>query len=288
MTFKLKYYAPRLKPTDYTPLSEDHEKIIGLLKLLQKKHKITHEVEDISAGDVSIPAEMIRERRVYEHEFVPQARRLKKNVGVGLSKSLKKDRFLRLSGTIAIAHNGEIGWYATPCKEFEDYDDDFRIGFLKMLLDKGPRLLSKLCPPGHLDDSENKILNRFIDSGTLKGNFEKNVKVGYWRITKEANSHFMPEFDRFRNAQDNRRLLPKLKRIDAVCSMKNTAWVLEVEEKLNETALGQALVYRQLFSEDHPPENFPKLKIKAGIVCEISKPWIRDICREYDVEVFVV
>jgi hypothetical protein len=283
MAFKLRYYAPRLKPTDYSPLPEEHKKIMWLLKQLREKHKIESEIIDLSMGDVSIPAEIIRERITYERKFLPRKETLKKRTGVSLSL-LKR---YGLAGTIAIICNGEIEWYTIPRREFKKYDDNFRIGFLKMLLDDGPRLLSELCAPINLSDTEHKILKKFINSGVLKGSFQENIRVGLARIKREASSDFMLDFFSFRKAQDNR-LLSKLKWIDAVCSIKDTVWVLEVEKKLNETALGQALVYRDLFAEDHPPEDYPKLKIKAGIVCETSDPWIKDICEEYEIQVFVV
>ena len=286
MTFKLRYYAPRLKATDYIPLPEEHKKIIGLLKLLLETHKIESEIKDLSMKDESIPSEMIGEMRAYEREFLPRKQILKKRTGASLSV-LKKYGFPNVSGTIAITRNGEIEWYAIRCREFNEYDQDFRVGFLKMFLDKGPRLLSRLCSPNVDEGLESKILRKFISSGTLKGDFLINFKVGLTRIQKEASSRFMPEFGCFRNSQDNR-LLSKLRWIDAVCLIKNTAWVLEVEKRLNEIALGQVLIYRNLFSEDFSPEDFPRLKhIKAGIVCMTSHDWIMDICKDYDVQVFV-
>jgi len=287
MELGLRYYASRIKPTDYTPLSEEHKKIIELLNKIREKHKIKIEVTDLSDGDESIPDQIIRARHAYEHDFMPKAKILKKRVGVRLSVGLKKRGFINLSETIAITCDGGIGWYATPRKEFKKYDENFKIGFLKMLLDNGPILLSELCPPLRVRIQEDEILEKFIKSGILKGKFTKNVQLGLARIKKEANSCFFDEFSRFRNSHDNL-LLSKLRRVDAVCSFKNTVWILEVKKRLNETALGQALIYRELLSEDFPPEKFPELDIRVGIVCEILHPWIEDICKEYDVRVFVV
>ena len=114
MTFKLRYYAPRLKPLPFVPISEELKRIVRLLKLIRNKHEIGYEIIDLSMGNGSFPAEMIGERLAYEREFLPRAKILKERVGTGLSSVFKQYMHPNLAGTIAITRDGDIEWYAIP------------------------------------------------------------------------------------------------------------------------------------------------------------------------------
>lgn len=60
-------------------------------------------------------------------------------------------------------------------------------------------------------------------------------------------------------------------------------WVFEVKSQLNTEALGQVLIYHQLFSED-----YPQFKVKKGIICKDSDDLIEPAYRNYHVDVFIV
>ena len=60
-------------------------------------------------------------------------------------------------------------------------------------------------------------------------------------------------------------------------------WIFEVKSRLNAEALGQVLIYHQLFSED-----YPQFEVKKGIICKISDDLIDSVCRNYDVKVFII
>jgi len=69
---------------------------------------------------------------------------------------------------------------------------------------------------------------------------------------------------------------------DAVAHMKNCKWcVIEVEEKLNYTAIGQALMYRNLYKE------IKKKKPEALIVCQKADLELKNAC-EIDAGIKVV
>ena len=79
-------------------------------------------------------------------------------------------------------------------------------------------------------------------------------------------------------------LLPSLfKFIDYVCIIKDTAWIMEGKEKLNYEAIGQVLTYSYLFSID-----YPQFKIKKAIICQENDPLLEEVCKNIDIEVFVL
>jgi len=70
--------------------------------------------------------------------------------------------------------------------------------------------------------------------------------------------------------------------IDCICAFDDEAWIIELKKKLNHTALGQVLVYKDLFLEDYPDYS----NVKMGIVCNESSPLIEPVCKKFSVEVF--
>jgi hypothetical protein len=73
-----------------------------------------------------------------------------------------------------------------------------------------------------------------------------------------------------------------LKRVDAVVHMKDCKWcVIEVEEKLNYTAIGQAVAYKRLYEETK------NLRPEALIVCRRADLDLKDAC-EIDAGIKVI
>lgn len=70
--------------------------------------------------------------------------------------------------------------------------------------------------------------------------------------------------------------------IDCVCTFDDEAWIIELKKELNHTALGQVLVYKDLFLEDYPEYS----TVQMGIVCNESSPLIEPVCKKFGVEVF--
>lgn len=56
--------------------------------------------------------------------------------------------------------------------------------------------------------------------------------------------------------------------IDYVCVIGKRAWVLEGKKDPNHEAIGQVLVYKDLFKEDYPMFE----EVKIGIVCKEPSP----------------
>ena len=61
-------------------------------------------------------------------------------------------------------------------------------------------------------------------------------------------------------------------------------WILEVKKELNAEALGQILIYEYWFKKDNP-----NIHVKGkGIICERRTELIEEVCRKYNVKIFVV
>lgn len=78
-------------------------------------------------------------------------------------------------------------------------------------------------------------------------------------------------------------LLPgQLKSIDyVVCDVGNVAWIIEGKGKLNYEAIGQVMVYSDLFVEDNPTFS----EVKKGVACEETDRLLEATCKKNDIEV---
>lgn len=72
--------------------------------------------------------------------------------------------------------------------------------------------------------------------------------------------------------------------IDSVCLFDDEVWIIELKIKLNHTALGQILVYKELFLEDYPEYS----NVKMAIVCHESLFLIESVCKKFGVEVYII
>lgn len=75
-----------------------------------------------------------------------------------------------------------------------------------------------------------------------------------------------------------------IKFIDVVFFGKEV-WVVEIKPKLNYEAVGQAIVYSDLFEEDHPELGTPKVAI---VVCDYGDPLIENTLRKLGIKVVVL
>lgn len=154
--------------------------------------------------------------------------------------------------------------------------------------------------------TEDEILYEFVKSSIIKGQFVRQFPIGIRRLREKYREM----------AKDDAELMfiGTRKYADAVCitqtkedwpidhpiitmelrrklRLENVArgergdliWVFEVKSQLNVEALGQALVYHQLFSED-----YPQFEVKKGIICKVSDDLIEPVCKNYHVDVFIV
>ena len=108
-----------------------------LLAEIRTRHNISHEVLDLSTNGAH---DKEKEKQVYEAEFKPRAKVLKKRTGKPITQ-LRSRRarhyFVSIPGTIAVVRDGKVEWYAVGDTEI--------IEFLEMVLIKGHVLLEERC-----------------------------------------------------------------------------------------------------------------------------------------------
>ena len=112
--------------------------VTRLLVEIRTRHNVQHEVLNLSSNG-SYDEE--KEKQVYEAEFKPRAKILKKRTGKPITKELRSRRarhyFVSTPGTIAVVRDGKVEWYAVG--------DRGIIEFLKMVLIKEHALLEERC-----------------------------------------------------------------------------------------------------------------------------------------------
>ena len=112
--------------------------VTRLLVEIRTRHNIPHEVLDLSSNGAY---DEEKEKQVYEAEFKPRAKILKKRTGKPITKELRSRKgrhyFVSTPGTIAAVRDGKVEWYAVGDREI--------IEFLKMVLIKGHALLEERC-----------------------------------------------------------------------------------------------------------------------------------------------
>jgi len=268
MTFKLRYYAPIDRTVPFRH-RERYDEVLQLLQFIKSKHRIDFEVFGIKSEQISgsLYVDEKHEKEVYETHFKPRARILNKRIGARLPRCLRSRGgrgHYYITGVVAVLKNGLIEWFTCyeSCKDrFESYGQDRDIGFLKFVLDLGPSVLEDLCriPDAFEGKSETQLIDKFIKSGLLKGEFDLEAKVG-----KEFSGPF-----------DYR------KSIDVICHSTEGVWVIEAKKALNYEALGEVVVYASLFAKEHPTD-----RVMMGIICLELDREILDVCMSLGIVVF--
>jgi hypothetical protein len=123
----LRYYHP----------AQVNDQIICLLEQIKRIHNIPYNGIDLSRGG---QYDEQKDRQVYERDFKPRARMLKKRTGESLT-TLRSRRarnyFVSLPGTIAIVGDEGIEWYTLGDAEI--------LVFLRSAVTKGLSALHECC-----------------------------------------------------------------------------------------------------------------------------------------------
>mgnify|MGYP000153161629 CR=1 FL=1 len=113
----------------------------------------------------------------------------------------------------------------------------------------------------HCED-QNTILNKFIRSGLIKGEVKKEVEVGV-KLVEERYQRGEYSREQYMFAKN-----VVTKRVDLVIENENEIWLIEVkahfDSKSVEEALGQILIYKELYKMDYKPEKEIKLAVVFG------------------------
>lgn len=121
--FKLRYYCQ----------GEGNREILQLLQGIEEKHKVTYEVVGLLGQE--------QEKQVYERDFKPRAKILKKRTRKPITKLRgaggERHYYVSNPGTIAIVRNAQVEWWTFTDREIID--------FLNRVLSEGQVFLEKLC-----------------------------------------------------------------------------------------------------------------------------------------------
>ena len=260
--YTLRYYCPddayfsRWKAQD--PQSwVDHVATLDLLRRIHSVHHIDHEEFIIPSDSNGWPSEA-EEHRIYREHIMPRAHILIPRLEAhSLRKAFKSNSGnLYLVGRVVILEDGLVGWATGTSNSFRRFLPPTEFGrfdrryFLEAVLTHGPDLLSELCFPV-IGLPEQRMLERFQQSGMLQGEFRANVSI----------------FG---------------KHLDLVCQTPHATWFIEGKTSLTWEAYGQACGYTKLFRK-----TLPEGVVHTAIVCKKSDPIIEGLCSESSIAVFV-
>jgi len=255
----IRYYSPYYD-------NEIHKEILDLLSRIKTVHKIDYEVKEVPKGSNEV---------IYKRDFIPRAKVVRSRVGEGVARIIRSKQgrgspFVR--GTLTLVDDNGIAWiayYTDPLyDEWKSYDEKHptSIGFLKMVLERGQEVLHEIMRRGKESEHE-KLVGEFMSLNPLRGEFREEVPVGKAMVMI--------------NKYGEKKRVGR-KSIDLVCVTPTECWILEVEPKLNARALGQALIYRELYPKEGSKQ------IKCGIVCKNAEDEVLVICQKYVDKVFVL
>ena len=258
----LRYYAPYFD-------EKIHEKILELLNEVRSKHDIDFEIIEVSRET---------EREIYRKDFVSRAKILSGRIGGSVARALRSRRgHVYLRGTIALVLKDRLEWFASYTdplyKKWKSFDQGAptTIGILRMILEKGKPLVEEIMGRPLIRQAEHaQIVDLFIDSNELKliEKPEREVSIGKEIII----------FDKYGKKKEVGKKI-----VDIVCKTSEATWVIEAKQYLNAEAIGQALVYKELYQKQHPQE-----KVRCGVVCKYADKELYEIGKRYIDEIFVL
>lgn len=228
-----------------------------------------------------MPVEIIDDREekdIYENDMKPQTRTIKANTGKTAADWLKaRSGNLHVYDTLAIVKQGVVQWitkYDTIPQTLEH---------LLERPDATPKeLLEEVQEP---PETEQDVINVFTNADVLEGEYKHEVEVG----TKLLEDLQKAGKIGWKTANMMKNMVSRS--IDLVCFRDETVWVIEAKQEINTKAIGQVLLYEQLFKEDHPEtEKIKKVIISgppANYIDRYKFQKLEETCKVYNIEVFI-
>lgn len=265
ISFWLRYYAPSFD-------KQIDEEIKRVLAEIERAWDLRHEILELRLVPSKLNGQPFpdsaHEEEIYKRDFLPRKNVLKARTGTSLRDQLRSNsgRF-NLAGTLAIVSQSGIEWLCPPYGRESEFgmDSDSRLDFLKAVRERGPELLRQLCPPVTKSQPEADLIDLFLSHRVLDGEVRREVPIGGHR--------FPTEFGIF----DWR------KQIDLVIETPDGVWVIEAKPRLNCEALGQVLLYGDLYETEHSEK-----PVKLAIVCYELDAEVLSSCHKRCIAVFQV
>lgn len=193
------------------------------------------------------PVEVIfnkSEEDIWKNDMLPQTRVIKKNTRQSATEWLKaRSGNLHVYGTLAVVENGAVQWITKYGKVKKT---------LENILDQGEKGIEDLFEEiKEKPTDENAVLNNFIRSGLISGSMKREVEVG---IKSVENKHKVGEYS-YEQYEFAKNII--VKKIDIIIESENEIWLIEgksrFDSKKAEEALGQVLIYEELYGIDYKP-----------------------------------
>jgi hypothetical protein len=264
-SYGLRYYAPSFDRKIDNEIRE-------LLREICRIWNLRCDIEDLRLTPSKLTGQLFpdsaHEEEIYKRDFLPRKGVLKTRSGASLREQLRSNsgRF-NLAGAVVIVSGRGIEWLCPAYGRDSQFglDSDARLDFLKASLQRGPAFLHQLCPPIGKSHPEARLLDLFLTHRVLDGEVRREVPIGSRR--------FSTEFGNF----DWR------KAIDLVIDTADSVWIIEAKPRLNCEAMGQVLLYGDLYEQEHDAT-----RVKLGILCGELEGEILLSCHKRRITVFQV
>lgn len=243
----------------------EHQKVLELLNKIKEKWNINYKVDSGYDSD-----------QVYRETFLKNNRILKRTT----SKSIRKLRTRQgkgspiLDGVLGVFDNERIIYY------IESFDG--RDQLLEGILEEGQSYIEKVIGKNNVDSPEEKLVKSFLKKAAEFG-FAGKIHQEYLLARPvEDNPSENLELKNFKKAFS----YVSGKSIDLLHEGNDGTFdIIEAKTKLNWSAVGQAIGYKQIFCRLN---NIPLDKVRSNIVCNQSDGFVEYVCDELGIKVIIL
>jgi len=183
---------------------------------------------------------------IWKNDLLPQTRVIKKNTGktaVEWLKAGKGKKNLYVYGTLAVVDNGAVIWITKG--------DGVKRALERILENPEEGIDNIFKEMKESSNDENTVLNNFIQSNIISGQIRREVEVGVEPVKNKTKE----DGDSYKRYQFAKNIVTK--RIDLIIESDDDIWLIEGKSKFDskkaQEALGQILIYEELYRSDYEP-----------------------------------
>lgn len=242
----------------------EHQKVLDLLDRIKEKWNISYKVDSTYDSD-----------QVYREVFLKNNRILSRATG----KSIRKLRTRQgkgspiLDGVLGVFENKRIIYY------IESFDG--RDQLLERILEEGPLHIERIISKNNVGTPEEKLVKDFLKKAAEYGFAGKLHQEYLLARPVDDNPSDKPGLKNFKKAFS----YVSGKSIDLLHEGDDGTFdIIEAKTKLNWSAVGQAIGYKQIFCRLN---NIAFDKVRSNIVCNQSDGFVEYVCDELGIKVIV-